>query len=417
MSTIVPHIMSASMQPETNQASTLQSLWRTSFWVSFPFGVLAFVLPIYGRDLGASALEIGGLFSALAVMPVIIRPFLGRILDRWGRRPFFLLGLTGYCLSMLMLAFANTVLLLTTARFIQGIGQAFLWLSIFTIVADISLQTGRGHDFGFIDEASSRGGLIGTTAGLIAFFSLSSAGLSIQRAWMVVFAAFIIPTLIALRVGWQSVPETLPTIDAGQIRSKPISPQLITLMVIVMITAASSAMVWPLLMIFLQDRLDAGIGMLAAAYLPAALLNSFLPSRLGQLADRFGRKVLMSGGLAIGGIASLVIPSLLSVVGLALVWAVETCGYCAAIPAERAFVADIAGKDVRGASYGLYTFAYFLGALIGPVTGGWLYDRVGHASPFYLNAGILLVGAVLVLILLKEHKPDKATLDAAMITL
>jgi len=70
----------------------------------------------------------------------------------------------------------------------------------------------------------------------------------------------------------------------------------------------------------------------------------------------------------------------------------------------RAFVADIAGEDTRGASYGIYTFAYFLGAAIGPLAGGWLYDNLGHAMPFYLNTAVLLAGAALVAGVLREPR-------------
>jgi len=52
-------------------------LWRATFWVAFPFGILSFVLPIYGKELGASALEVGGFFSAVSLVPVVVRPFLG----------------------------------------------------------------------------------------------------------------------------------------------------------------------------------------------------------------------------------------------------------------------------------------------------------------------------------------------------
>src|SRR4030067_1586244 len=117
---------------------TLRSLMQAIFWVSFPFGILSFVLPIYGRDLGASAIEIGGLFSAFALVPVLVRPVLGRALDRWGRRPFLLLGLAGYVAAMVVFALADNVGLLVLGRFIQGMGQAFLWLTALTIVADLA---------------------------------------------------------------------------------------------------------------------------------------------------------------------------------------------------------------------------------------------------------------------------------------
>jgi len=109
-----------------DKPATIKFLWQAVYWVSYPFGILHFVLPIYGKELGASAVEIGGFFSAFSIIPVIVRPFLGRALDRWGRRPFLLVGLAGYLLSMVVFTFANSILYLTIARIIQGLGAAFL---------------------------------------------------------------------------------------------------------------------------------------------------------------------------------------------------------------------------------------------------------------------------------------------------
>ena len=89
-----------------------------------------------------------------------------------------------------------------------------------------------------------------------------------------------------------------------------------------------------------------------------------------------------------------------------MLWSVETIGYTISIPAERAFVADIAGEDVRGTSSGLYPFALFLGSTLGPLAGGWLYDARGESTPFYLNTIVLMIGAGLVLAALKEN-PQK----------
>ncbi len=55
------------------QCRTLKMLWRATSWVSFPFGILSFVLPIYGKELGATALEVGGFFSATSLVPVVVR--------------------------------------------------------------------------------------------------------------------------------------------------------------------------------------------------------------------------------------------------------------------------------------------------------------------------------------------------------
>jgi DHA1 family multidrug resistance protein-like MFS transporter len=382
---------------------TLSALWRAVFLVSFPFGILAFVLPIYGRQLGASALEVGAFFSAFSIVPVVVRPLLGRALDRWGRRPFLLAGLAGYLAAVLAFAFADSVWMLTVARFLQGIGAAFLWLTAYTMVADLAAAGGRGLSFGLIDEATNRGAILGTTLGFTLIFTLQRGGdLDWPRVWWMLFAVYGLTTIGAFGVAWRGARETRPAAPGGAPASRAVSRRLLTLMGIVFVTGASSAMVWPMLMIFLQDSLHAQVDGLALAYLPAALISSFLPSRMGLVSDRFGRRKPMILGLLIGAAASALIPHLRSLAALAGLWAVESAGYAASIPAERAFVADIAGEDVRGTSYGLYTFAYFLGSAIGPLAGGWMYDQVSPAMPFYLNTAVLALGAFLVAVALRE---------------
>jgi MFS family permease len=271
------------------------------------------------------------------------------------------------------------------------------------MVADLAQVTGRGHEFGIVDEASYRGGLIGTTIGLTLILTLEQVTtIPFERLWFWLFLLYLFPVGAALSTAWTGTEETIP-IEVSDIREKKkISKQLLAFMGIVLVTGASQTMVWPLLMVFLQDSLGAGIAMLAGAYIPAALISSFLPSRMGKMTDRFGRKIPMIVGLLIGSGASVLIPSLRSVIALTLLWSVETIGYTISIPAERAFVADVAGKDIRGTSYGLYTFSFFLGSILGPLVGGWLYDHVGQATPFYLNTVVLVIGALLVWLVLEE---------------
>jgi len=121
---------------------------------------------------------------------------------------------------------------------------------------------------------------------------------------------------------------------------------------------------------------------------------ALLPSRLGALADRFGRKRLMVIGLIGGAAVSFLVPSLANWVMLALLWAVLAFFSAAGDPAEQALVADLTGADQRGRAYGIYALMGGLGATVGPLGGAWLYQTQGPAAPFYANGLILAACAV-----------------------
>ncbi len=175
-------------------------------------------------------------------------------------------------------------------------------------------------------------------------------------------------------------------------------------MAVIFVTGAAYATLWPLLLIYVQNRFTSSVGLVAVAYLPAALVASFLSPVLGRLSDRVGRAPVMALGLAGSGLLALLIPALPNLRWLAVLWALEAGGLAMAVPAETALVADLTGGEQRGAGYGLYTVAASLGALCGPVLGGWLYDTQSRALPFYGCSGLLLAGAVAVTLLLRSLK-------------
>jgi sugar phosphate permease len=141
-----------------------------------------------------------------------------------------------------------------------------------------------------------------------------------------------------------------------------------------------------------------------------ALVWAFLPSRMGAIGDRVGRKLPMTVGLMVSGVVILALPRVSSLLLLAILWAVEALAFTASVPAEEALVADLSGSEQRSESFGFYTFEAGLGAVTGPVVGGWLYDNVGHSMPFYFTAALVFLGALLIALLVRDpQRPIAAT--------
>lgn len=377
-------------------------LYRAVFLISLPFGILDFVLPIYGKRIGANALEVGLFFSAFSLMIVILRPLVGAGLDRYGRRRFFLAGLLGYVLTMLTFALSTRVEHIVAARVVQGIASSMFWLSAQAMIADRAGSGRRGRSFGMLAQSNSQGSILGTFIGFAVLMPLS-----IELGWKPLFLGYAGVGLAAVGLAAWKLGETHPA--SAQRMAAPIhwSRPWMLLLLVTLVTGAAWALLSPILMIYLQEKFSTAISDLALAFLPSGLVWALLPSRLGRLADRFGRKPLMILGLAAAALTSFLIPWLGSLTALAGVWAFQALCYAAGDPAEQALVADLTGDDQRGRAYGLYTMAAGLGATVGPLLGGWLYDAVGQTAPFIAN-GVILAACALVLALFLVEPPRRA---------
>lgn len=400
-------------EPSTHRTKqTFRSLRWSTMVVSLPFFIMALLLPVRGKEIGASVIEIGLFFTVFSIMTVILRPVVGWGLDRLGRRWFFILGLLGYTLTMLGFAFIGQVWGMILARLVQGIASSFFWLSANAMIADISPVEKRGQSFGHLAQASAIGSIAGTFIGftiLQAEISINGEQISLDP-WMTLFLFYALANIVAIWIAFRGVVETNPS--TRQVKSTPLvwSRPWILLMLVTLITGASWAMVSPVLIIFLQDRFNAGIDVLSWAFLPMGLIWALLPPYLGRLADRFGRKPLMIVGLIMAAISSFVIPLLGSIVAFAIIWAFQALCYAAGDPAEQALVADLTGGDQRGRAYGFYAMAADLGAAVGPLGGAWLYQMIAPEMPFYINGIILAACAVGLALFLEE--PRRAPLEA-----
>lgn len=409
-----------------NPSRALTQMRRALSLSSFPIGVLTLGIPIYAPDkLGVSATQVGDLISVYALMTLLMRPFIGPAMDRWGRRRFFIAGLALQMASNLFFAAGASYDWLLWGRIVQGVAAGMLWISAYAITADLAAQGKQGNLFGSVEEMLARGGLYGAVIGapILLFTNFN------QTAWSLLFVLYAVLNAFGLAVAIRDVPETWqrasgtptpPLLDGTQLnwlKSRwrqmviDLPRPLLLLAFIVVFTSTANAGLSPILIQFVRENITPIPVILALAYLPSALVFAFFQSRLGKVSDRIGRRLPIAIGLLVSGLSSAIVPNLSPLkeyIGLWVLlpivafWVSEAIAFSAATPAEQALVADLASEKSRGKAFGVYTTAQSLGQVIGPSLSGRLYDGIAHSAPFYFNTVVLWGGAAIVLLLIQE---------------
>ncbi|HEX8097755.1 MAG TPA: MFS transporter [Pyrinomonadaceae bacterium] len=146
--------------------SPLLIIFVTVFIDLVGFGIVIPVLPFYveGARFNASASVVGLLFASYSVMQLIFTPILGRLSDRYGRRPVLLVSILGTSLGFLILGLASTVWMLFLGRIIDGISGGNISTAQ-AYIADVTTPENRSKGMGLIGAAFGMGFIFGPAVG------------------------------------------------------------------------------------------------------------------------------------------------------------------------------------------------------------------------------------------------------------
>lgn len=128
------------------------------------FALIIPLLTFYADSFGASEFQTGLLISSYAAMQMIGAPVLGRISDRFGRRPVFLISIFGTFIGFLILGFANGLWMLFAARLLSGLTAGNISVAQ-AYISDITDEKNRARGMGLFGAAFGVGFILGPALG------------------------------------------------------------------------------------------------------------------------------------------------------------------------------------------------------------------------------------------------------------
>ncbi len=128
------------------------------------FALVVPLLAFFADTFGATPFQTGLLVASYAAMQMISAPILGRISDRFGRRPVFLISILGTFIGFLILGFADSLWMLFVSRILSGLTAGNISVAQ-AYIADVTDEKNRARGMGMLGAAFGIGFILGPALG------------------------------------------------------------------------------------------------------------------------------------------------------------------------------------------------------------------------------------------------------------
>lgn len=161
------------------------------------YGIIIPIMYSYGKQFGLSDFQQGLLFAVFSICQFLSTPLIGRLSDKYGRKPLLVASIFGTAVSFFLMAWAPNAIILFIARALDGITAGNIPVAM-AVISDTTRPEERAKGFG----------IIGASFGFGFVFGPAIAALTVGTAVALPFIVAGVISLVAVGITALFLPET-----------------------------------------------------------------------------------------------------------------------------------------------------------------------------------------------------------------
>lgn len=354
------------------------------------YGIVFPILPLLTIEYGGSPLISGILIAAFSIMQVVAMPIMGRLSDRYGRKPLLLFSLWGTVISFIIMGLTHSIFWLLIARIIDGASGGNLSIAQ-AYIADITTKRDRASGMGVIAASLSLGFIFGPLwGGFFGNISLAApfiAATILTAASLILTVYFLPESLSKKEVAYEK-----KHFHFGKFLKHITQPQLIFLFLVSLLFSWAQSGSFTTISLFGKDVLKlsvAGVSLLFAfGGILGALIQGFFVGKVLKYIHEKSLFFIASLVAALGmAIMSFGATSIIFFVGITFF----SIGFSFLMPVVQALVSERSSPHEQGGNLGIMQSFGSVGRIFGPIVAGYVYQSISPFGPQTMGAIIFIL--------------------------
>ena len=189
-------------------------------------------------------------------------------------------------------------------------------------------------------------------------------------------------------------------------------PEILAVLFVVFAADVVAGIIVPTFSLFAVS-MGASLAMVGILTGAAGFTSIFASLPVGALSDSHGRKNILSGGILIFAVTSLLYTLVPTPLLLLPIRIVASLGIVSVFMVGIAYIGDLVTRQERGLAIGLYTTAMGLGFALGPALGGLVAARYGYSTSYRVAAVIAFAGWIVAMRWLSSAPSKRTALTPA----